>query len=175
MRNAFLARAAIAIAGAITSAAYAQNVLTRTNWTFSYPPPVVQFNASGSAQGNTYPASAQNAVVRAGATGTATQNFYIINPDQSKAAYRTNATQTFTLSQQSVVQVPFFYKGTITFFGGGTNDSAAAVSGGVNVLNAGSAIVYNDGRSELRTAAQGNTGTNLFGLGTVILLPAPTP
>ena len=109
------------------------------------------------------------AVVRSGATGTATQNSYIFTPDQSRANFRTIGTQTFTLSQQSVVQIPFFFKGTINFFGSGTNDSAGFVVGGVSILDAGSNTVYNASQSILQQAAQGNVGTNLFGSGSVTL------
>lgn len=165
-----LVRAALSVAGLAWSAS-GQNVLTKTDWSFDYPAGSNAFNFSGNAQGTVYPggANGSNAVERSGATGTATQNFYIITPDQSRANFRTIGTQTFTLSQQSIVQIPFFFKGSISFFGAGTNDSAGFVTGGIDILNAGNTSVYSTGQSILQQAAQGNVGTNLFGSGSLTL------
>jgi len=119
-----------------------QPVIARGNWTFDTTQLALQYNAVSTGTATHYGGSGAVCVARA--DGTATQNFYIFTPDQSKFERRTRIYQPFALNTQSVVQVPRYFQGLISFFGSNP-DSYGMVSGAWEILDNFNNVVYSQG------------------------------
>lgn len=150
--------------------AWAQNVKSAGEWSVEYPTNSGAFNFSGYLSYHYFglvnnpspppPQFNRYSTAQAKAKGTVTQNSYFWTPDQSKYDGETLLKQTFTLNTESVVQVPYYWNGNITFFGSG-NDSRGFAAFGINIYRTSdNTNVFSYSQSLTRTAAQGDAGVN---------------